>query len=131
MTQENMIIITARMLNADDELLTITTEAIPESQFESVVNHFELRAKRNGQEVHGVAVRKCADPSVDQMDFANYWNALKLDREIPFGKKLSHLIRHYNTVNTILLETERLRNVVKRYTFEFKQRKQSLKGLNP
>jgi len=124
MTQENMLIVTARMLNKNDELRTITTEAIPESQFETVVNHFDLRSKNTGQELHGIAVRKCVDPSVDQQEFAEYWNGLKFNREIPFGKKFNHLLQRYITVNTVLMETARLRNVMRRHAFDYKQRTQ-------
>lgn len=129
MTQENMLIVTARMLNEVDQLRTITTEAIPESQFESVVNHFDIRSKNTGQEVHGISVRKCVDPSVDQQEFAEYWNGLKYNREIPFGKKFNHLMQRYVTVSTVLLETDRLRNVMRRHAFEYKQR--TLEGLTP
>jgi hypothetical protein len=119
---DQMVILTVRMLDDDDKLTTVTTSAIPQSSLDAGINSFVRSGAKRGQTVEGVECKLAFDPTTDQQEFAEAWNAIKDDRSIPYSLKFKTLALTYRTTTTKLYETQRLSEVLRRRTYEIKQK---------
>ena len=119
---DQMIILTVRMLDDDDKLTTVTTSAIPQSSLDVGINSFVSSGAKRGQTVEGVECKMAFDPMTDQLEFAEAWNAIKDDRSIPYSLKFKTLALSYRTTTTKLYQTQRLSEVLRKRSYEIKQK---------